>query len=129
MFISNALAQDVNTAADYVAANSASGTLIQLGIIFLIFYFLLIRPQQKRMKEHDAMLAAIKRGDKIITGGGIYATVIKAENDVLTVSAADNVEFKVARFTVREVLNEKAPVAETPKTTTSAKNKKKTSKK
>ena len=123
MFISDALAQTTE-AAELVSANSVSGTLIQLGLIFLIFYFLLIRPQQKKFKQHEAMLAAIKKGDKIITGGGVYATVVKAEDEFLTVKVAENVEIKVSRMSVRETLEDEvaSPVKE-------KKNTKKTSKK
>ena len=123
MFISDALEQTAETA-EFVSANSVSGTLIQLGLIFLIFYFLLIRPQQKKFKQHEAMLAAIKKGDKIITGGGVYATVVKAEDEVLTVKVAEGVEIKVSRMSVRETLEDEvaSPVKE-------KKNTKKTSKK
>ena len=76
MLISDALAQTGN-AAEVFASNSVSGTLIQLGLIFVIFYFLLIRPQQKKIREHENMLNAIKKGDKIITGGGVFGTVVK----------------------------------------------------
>lgn len=61
MFISEAWAQTAETAA---SGGSVSGVLIQLGLIFVIFYFLLIRPQQKKIKQHEAMLSAIKKGDK-----------------------------------------------------------------
>ena len=105
MFINDALAQGTN-AAEYISSNSVSGTLVQLGLIFLIFYFLLIRPQQKKYKEHENMLIAIKKGDKIITGGGVYGTVVKAEPEILTVKIADNIEIKVARLMVRDVINE-----------------------
>ena len=60
MFISEAWAQTAETAA---SGGSVSGVLIQLGLIFVIFYFLLIRPQQKKIKQHEAMLSAIKKGD------------------------------------------------------------------
>jgi len=121
MLINNALAQ-ASEAADYVSANSASGTLVQLGLIFLIFYFLLIRPQQKRFKQHENMLKTIKKGDEIITGGGVYATVVKAEDDILTVKIADGIEIRVSRMSVREMLEDelKNPAPE--------KNNKKTSK-
>ena len=77
MFISEAFAQAGDAAA---AQGSVYGTLIQLGLIFVIFYVLLIRPQQKKIKQHEAMLMAIKKGDKVITGGGIYGKVVKAED-------------------------------------------------
>ena len=125
MFISDALAQGAE-AAEYASANSVSGTLIQLGLIFLIFYFLLIRPQQKKMREHENMLIAIKKGDKIITGGGVYGTVVAADEEKLTVRIADNTEIVVARMSVRETLKDEA--VSTARQST-AKKQKKTSKK
>lgn len=108
MFISEAMAQ----AADAVTTSSQgslSGTLIQLGLIFVIFYFILIRPQQKRMKEHDQLLSAIKKGDRIITGGGIYGKVVKADEGAeLVVEIAEGVNITVNRATVRDVVNPQA---------------------
>lgn len=105
MFISEAMAQAADAAAT-AQQGSLSGTLIQLGLIFLIFYVILIRPQQKRMKEHDALLASIKKGDRIITGGGIYGKVVKADDTPeLVVEIADGVNITVNRMTVRDVVN------------------------
>ena len=83
-----------------------AGFLIQLVLVFGIFDFLLIRPQQKKMKEHEDMLNAIKPKDEIITGGGIYAKVVKADDAVLTVEIANGVEIKISRSSVREVVSE-----------------------
>lgn len=103
MFISEAFAQ---TAAAPAAAGSMAGTFIQLGLVFLIFYFLLIRPQQKKIKQHEAMVNTLRKGDQIITGGGIYAKVVKADDPMdLTVEIAPNVEVVINRSTVREVLS------------------------
>ena len=124
MFISEALAQSAD-AAGYVATGSFSGTLVQLGLIFLIFYFLLIRPQQKKYRQHEEMLLAIKKGDKILTGGGVFATVVKVEGEILTVAINDDVEIKISRSSVRETINENQQKSD-PKPT---KNAKKTSKK
>lgn len=127
MLISDALAQTGN-AAEVFASNSVSGTLIQLGLIFVIFYFLLIRPQQKKIREHENMLNAIKKGDKIITGGGVFGTVVKVAENTLTVEVADRVEIVVARSSVRDLADETpaAPVSQ-PKAT--KKDKKKSAKK
>ncbi len=103
MFISDAFAQ---TAGSLPAQGSMGSTLIQLGLIFVIFYVLLIRPQQKKYKQHEVMLNAIQKGDEIITGGGIYGKVVAAEPFDLTVEIADGVKIKVARATVRELLSE-----------------------
>lgn len=109
MFISEAWAQTAETAA---SGNSVSGVLIQLGLIFIIFYFLLIRPQQKKIKQHEALLSAIKKGDKILTGGGIYAKVLKADNPLnLTVELAPNMVVEINRSTVRDVITPEVEAA------------------
>lgn len=103
MFISDAFAQTAGS----VTQGSMSGTLIQLGLIFAIFYLLLIRPQQKKIKQHDMMLNTIKKGDMIVTGGGIYAKVIDATDPVdLTVEIAEGIKVKINRGTVRELLRD-----------------------
>ena len=79
-------------------------------LIFVVFYFLLIRPQQKKMREHRESLAAIRRGDKIITGGGIKAKVIKvAEDDELTVEIADDIRIVIMKSTVTAVISKSEP--------------------
>lgn len=109
MFISPAFAQASSAVA---TQGSISGTLLQLGLIFVIFYLLLIRPQQKKVKQHEIMLNAIQKGDKVITGGGIYAKVIKADDAVdLTVEIAEGVVVEVNRGTIREVINNNAEPA------------------
>ena len=109
MFISEAWAQTAETAA---SGGSVSGVLIQLGLIFVIFYFLLIRPQQKKIKQHEAMLSAIKKGDKILTGGGVYAKVLKAEDPLnLTVELAPNMVVEINRATVRDVITPEVEAA------------------
>jgi preprotein translocase subunit YajC len=80
-------------------------------LIFVLFYFLLIRPQQKRQKDHKALLAGLKKGDKIVTNGGILGTVTAAGKEVLTVQVADNVRLKVLRAEVLGTQEELAGVA------------------
>ena len=65
--------------------------------IFLIFYLLLIRPQQRRQKDHEKQLAAIERGDSVVTAGGIHGKVTGVTDDVLTVEIANNVRIKLNR--------------------------------
>lgn len=102
MFISNAFAQTAEAAA---ATGSWQGTVIQLGLIFAIFYLLLIRPQQKRIKQHEAKVRAVQKGDYVITGGGINAKVIDASDPVdLTVEIAEGIKVSVNRGTLREVI-------------------------
>ena len=86
----------------------AFGTFLPLILIFAVFYFLLIRPQQRKVKQHKEMLSNLKRGDKIITSGGIIGTVTKVnENKELNVEIADNVEIKIAQGMVTDLYNVK----------------------
>lgn len=81
-------------------------------LVLGVFYFFLIRPQQKRFEEHQRLIKAIRRGDRIVTGGGVHATVIKMEgDDVLVVEIADNVRVRVQRATISGVLGKGEPVA------------------
>ena len=98
------------------AAPSAFDTLNSLIVptvlIIGIMYFLMIRPQQKRLKEHQAMIAAIKRGDTVVTSGGILGKVTKADDNELQVEIAEGVRVKVVRGTVSEVrVKGEAPAA------------------
>ena len=82
-------------------------SLMPLVLIFVVFYFLLIRPQQKKMKAHREMIGAIKRGDKVLTSGGIIGSVVKVEEseDVLLVEIAKDIRVRIARSTISDVLN------------------------
>lgn len=121
MFISDAWAQ---AAAPVSAGASVIGTVIQLAGILLVFYLLLIRPQQKKMKEHEANLKAIKTGDEIVTGGGLYAKVTKIDGDDITAEIAKGVEVKMYRFTIREALAKDDASAEKKSVKSQKKNKK-----
>jgi preprotein translocase subunit YajC len=81
----------------------ASG-LIMMVIIFAIFYFILIRPQQKKMKEHKKMVEDLKKGDEIVTGGGIYGIVENVTPDTLTVKIAEGTKVKITRGSVAHVI-------------------------
>jgi preprotein translocase subunit YajC len=78
--------------------------LLPLILIFVVFYFLLIRPQAKRAKEHKAMVAALATGDEVVTSGGILGKVTEAGEQFLTVEVAEGVRVKVQRHTVSSVL-------------------------
>lgn len=80
--------------------------LIPLILIFVIFYFLLIRPQQKRMKEHRKLLDSLKRGDRVITAGGLYGTIVNIEGNVVTLELADKVRVKVNRNYISGIARE-----------------------
>ncbi len=98
-FINDAMAQG--------AGAQTGGTLeliLPLLLMFGIFYFLLIRPQQKKAKEHKNMVEALKKGDEIITNGGILAKITKVEESFLTCKVAENVEIKVQSHAVSAIL-------------------------
>jgi preprotein translocase subunit YajC len=79
-------------------------SLVPLVLLFGIFYFLIIRPQQQRLKTHQAMVAAVKRGDTVVTAGGLIGKVAKVKDDgELMVEIADNVQVRVLKSTLTEV--------------------------
>ena len=101
MFISPAYAE--------TAGGSATGFdpmfLIMMGLMLAVMYFLMIRPQQKKVKEHKALIAAIKRGDQVVTSGGIIGTVAKVRSDTeIDLEIADGVRVRVVRGMITEVL-------------------------
>ena len=77
--------------------------LIMLVLMFAIFYFLLIRPQQKRAKQHRELVSALKPGDQIVTAGGLYGKVATVEETTVTVEVATGVKVKINRSSVTEV--------------------------
>ena len=78
---------------------------IPLILIFVIFYFFLIRPQQKRVKDHKAMVASLKRGDEIITSGGIIGTIDRVmEDDRIEVTIGENVKVQIIKSTITSLL-------------------------
>ena len=102
MFISPAHAQ----AAGATAADSGLASIISIApliLIFVVFYFLMIRPQQKRMKALQAAVMAVKKGDSVITAGGLVGKVTKVEDTVVEVEIAANVRVKVVKATIAEV--------------------------
>ena len=105
MLISPAYAQ--------AAGDGGAGGMLQLlplVLIFVVFYFLLIRPQQKKMKAHRSMVDALKRGDKVVTGGGLLGTVTKApDGGEVQVEIAEGVRVKVMRHTIQEILTKPQP--------------------
>lgn len=71
--------------------------IIPLVFMFAIFYFLLIRPQQKKAKEHKALLESMKKGDNVITAGGVHGKVAAVENEIVTLEVANNVNIKITK--------------------------------
>ena len=88
-------------------SGSGIGQFIPLILIFVIFYFFLIRPQQKKVKEHRAMVEGLKKGDKIVTSGGITGTITRViDNEKVEVEIADNVTVEVIRGTgIQSLMN------------------------
>jgi preprotein translocase subunit YajC len=108
MFVTPAFAQ-AGAAPSGVAA---IGSLMPIVLIFIIFYFLLIRPQQKKMKEHRAMVEALRRGDQVVTSGGIVGKVSKVQEDgFVEVEIAEGVKVKLVKHTITQVLNKTEPAA------------------
>lgn len=90
----------------------ALGQFLPLILIFGIMYMLLIRPQQKKMKEHKAMIDALRRGDQVVTQGGLIGKVAKVKNDgEVEVEIADGVKVRVVQGTIAQVLNKTEPAA------------------
>jgi preprotein translocase subunit YajC len=83
--------------------------------MFVIFYFLLIRPQQKKAKEHREMISHLRKGDRIVTSGGLHGRVTAVSDTTLTVEIADRVRVKIARGNVSQVVQSSAPSQDTKK--------------
>ena len=115
MFISQAFAQ----AAGGGAGGGLGGgimSFLPLILIFVVFYFLLIRPQQKKVKAHREMVGNLRRGDSVVTGGGIIGKVTKVLDDNrVEVEIADNVRVQVAKGTIQDVVSRSEPVGEEKK--------------
>ena len=80
-------------------------SLVPIAAIFLIFYFLLIRPQQKQQKEHQGMLDNLKKGDRILTAGGLYGTIVGLKGDDLEVRFSETVKLTVSRSAVTRLVS------------------------
>jgi preprotein translocase subunit YajC len=108
MFVTPAYAQAAG------GAGNAFASFIPLILIFAIMYFLLIRPQQKKVKEHQAMVEALRRGDQVVTQGGLIGKVTKVKEDgsqEIEVEIADGVKVRVIKNTVAQVLSKTEPAS------------------
>jgi preprotein translocase subunit YajC len=104
MFVSPAYAQAAG------GGDSGLFSLLPLVLIFVVFYFLLIRPQQKKMKAHRTLVEGLRRGDRVVTAGGLIGSVSKVVSDTeLQVEIADGVRVRVVRSTVQDVLAKTEP--------------------
>lgn len=110
MWISSAFAQGLTG-----GAGGSTDMLINIAplvLIGVVFYFLLIRPQQKRLKEHRAMIEAVRRGDTVVTAGGLIGKVIKVADGEVQVEVADGVRVRVVKGTLTEVRAKGQPVGD-----------------
>lgn len=109
MLVSPAFAQAAGQAGGVAGGIEAFLPLI---LIFVVFYFLMIRPQQKRMKQHKEMLGQLRRGDRVVTSGGILGTVNKVVDDKeVVVEIAEGVRVRVLRGSIQEIISKTEPVA------------------
>lgn len=108
MFATPAFAQ-----AAAAAPSGAAGFIqfVPLIAIFVIFYFLMIRPQQRRLKEHKAMLEAVKKGDEVVTGGGLIGRVVRVQDKEIEVEVAPTVKLRVVKSMLSEVRTKPTPAA------------------
>lgn len=102
--ISLLYADSIPNAAQQAASPSPIMSLLPLVVIFVIFYFLMIRPQQRKMKEHKQMLDKLQVGDKVVTSSGIFATIVGVGDTTFDLKIADNVKVKVLKSAVNDRL-------------------------
>ncbi|HRO14582.1 MAG TPA: preprotein translocase subunit YajC [Paracoccus sp. (in: a-proteobacteria)] len=108
MFVSPAYAQAAAPAAGGAAAFMQ---FVPLLLVFVIMYFLILRPQQRKVAQHRAMVEALKKGDSVVTQGGIIGKVMGVRDDEVEVEIAQGVRVKVVRGTIASVVNRTAPAA------------------
>jgi len=82
-------------------------TIIMFGAIFLIFYFMIIRPQQKRAKERDKMLKNIQKGDKVVTSGGLHGVIAGLDEKTVLLQVGDNIKLKYERSAISSIISSK----------------------
>ena len=99
----------LNTAVSILAQSDGGGspflTFLPIILIFVIFYFLLIRPQQKRQREHQNMLERISKGDRVVTSGGMYGTVVGVKDNIVVLRIADDVKVEFAKSSVSGIVS------------------------
>lgn len=104
MFISQAFAQAPAPAAAPDSFLGSLGSMLPLLLMFVVLYFVMIRPQMKRQKEHKAMIEALAKGDEVVTGGGLLGKVSKLGDSYVTLEVATGVELQVQRGAIVQVL-------------------------
>jgi len=131
MFISPAFAQDVTDMA-VDAEPSFITTMLPLVLIFFVFYVMIIRPQNKRMQEHRSMIGELRRGDRVVTGGGLIGTVKKLMDEEVSIEISPGVNVNIVRSTIMtiraktstKVANDEKPNSKTAKKSKTDKKKK-----
>ena len=107
MFVTPAYAQAAGG-----AAGGLGGMIVPMVLVFAIMYFLMIRPQQKKMKEHQGMLEALRRGDQVVTAGGLIGKVVKVKDDnEVELELAEGVKVRVVKTTIAQVMSKTEPAA------------------
>ncbi|MFT3666850.1 preprotein translocase subunit YajC [Piscinibacter sp.] len=104
MFISQAFAQAPAPAAAPESFMGSLGSMLPLLLMFVVLYFVMIRPQMKRQKEHKAMIDALAKGDEVVVGGGLIGRVAKLGDSIVHVEVASGVELQVQRTAIVQVL-------------------------
>ena len=104
MFISQAFAQGAPAATSSPDMLGSIGSMLPLILMFVVLYFVMIRPQMKRQKEHKAMIDALQKGDEVVVGGGLIGRVAKLGESIVHVEVASGVEIQVQRSSVVQVL-------------------------
>ncbi len=108
-FISSAHAQEATAIAG--GSGDFITSILPLILMLGVFYFLLIRPQQKKQTAHKQMVAALRKGDKIVSSGGIYGTIYKVEEELVHVDIAENTRIKLDRSSVAVIVTKPEPTA------------------
>jgi preprotein translocase subunit YajC len=107
MFISPAYAQALGGGTQ----DSLTTFVLPMALIFVVFYFFMIRPQQQKQKQMKAMLDALRRGDEVVTAGGVIGTIAKVDTDEVLLEVADGVRVRVVRSTIGSVLSKPEPAS------------------
>lgn len=107
MIVSLALAQATPSVSGGTSGGAAAFMVqvLPLALIFIVFWFLIIRPQSKRMKEHKAKIDAVKRGDQVVTGGGLIGKVTKVEDNVAEIELAPGMKVRAIKSTLTDIVD------------------------
>ncbi len=105
-----AFAQSAAGASQTMPQQNIFTSLMPIALIFIVFYFLLIRPQKKAQSEHQKMLESLNKNDEVVTSGGIYGTIVNIQNDVVTLRVDENTRIKVQKSSIAKLKKQKVEV-------------------